>query len=142
MSDLTLEIRRTLPASRQRVFAAWTTPALLMKWWGPEGIECPGAEVDLRVGGNYRIGNRTEDGEELWIEGTFEEVEAPALLVYTWSMDPAEPAKERVRVSFIDKGEETEVVIVHEHLSSQSIHDEHRAGWLGCLDGLAALLTG
>jgi uncharacterized protein YndB with AHSA1/START domain len=53
MSDLSLLIRRTIRAPIDRVFAAWTEPAQIVSWWGPEGVSCPGAEVDLRPGSYF-----------------------------------------------------------------------------------------
>jgi uncharacterized protein YndB with AHSA1/START domain len=50
-----LIIERTLKASPERVFDAFTDPAQLTKWWWPDGFTCPAAEVDLRVGGKYRL---------------------------------------------------------------------------------------
>jgi len=50
-----LVIERTLKASSERVFDAFTDPAQITQWWWPNGFSCPAAEVDLRVGGTYRI---------------------------------------------------------------------------------------
>ncbi len=50
-----LVIERTLQAPPERVFAAFTDPEQLTKWWWPHGFTCPAAEVDLRVGGTYRL---------------------------------------------------------------------------------------
>ena len=38
---LSLELRRTLPAPRGVVFAAFTEPDVLARWWGPEGFTIP-----------------------------------------------------------------------------------------------------
>jgi len=50
-----LVIERLLKASPERVFDAFTDPAQLERWWWPKGFSCPAAEVDLRVGGKYRL---------------------------------------------------------------------------------------
>ena len=50
-----LVVRRTLRASPERVFAAFIEPEQLKEWWWPSGFTAPRAEVDLRVGGTYRI---------------------------------------------------------------------------------------
>ena len=50
-----LVIERTLTSSPERVFDAFTDPDQLTKWWWPTGFSCPAAEVDLRVGGKYRL---------------------------------------------------------------------------------------
>lgn len=56
-----LVIQRTLKASPERVFDAFTDPDQLTKWWWPNGFSCPAAEVDLRVGGRYRIAMQWPD---------------------------------------------------------------------------------
>ena len=50
-----LVIERTLNASPERVFDGFTDPDQLKRWWWPNGFTCPAAEVDLRVGGTYRL---------------------------------------------------------------------------------------
>lgn len=50
-----LVIERTLKTSPEHVFDAFTDPAQLTQWWWPNGFSCPAAEVDLRVGGTYRL---------------------------------------------------------------------------------------
>ena len=50
-----LVVERTIKAQPERVFDAFTDPSQLEKWWWPNGFTCPSAEVDLRVGGKYRL---------------------------------------------------------------------------------------
>ena len=50
-----LVMERILKAPPERVFDAFTDPDQLTKWWWPKGFTCPAAEVDLRVGGKYRL---------------------------------------------------------------------------------------
>jgi uncharacterized protein YndB with AHSA1/START domain len=50
-----LVIERMLKASPERVFDAFTATEQLVQWWWPNGFTCPAAEVDLRVGGTYRL---------------------------------------------------------------------------------------
>lgn len=134
MTELT--IRRVIAAPPERIFDAWTQPALLQQWWGPAGVRCIAAAVDLRSGGSYRIGNQLPDGAVLWISGEFEIVESPHRLVYSWRVGD-EPVS-RVTVSFVAIADgSTEVVIHHERIHSSAVRDHHERGWLGCLDGLA-----
>ena len=50
-----LVIQRAIKAHPERVFDAFSDPDQLEKWWWPNGFTCPAAEVDLRVGGKYRL---------------------------------------------------------------------------------------
>jgi uncharacterized protein YndB with AHSA1/START domain len=141
MTDLSLVVRRTIRAPVARVFEAWTDPAHLQKWWGPRPVVCAGAEVDLREGGAYRIGNRLPDGKVVWITGEFERVKPPDELVYTWRIEPNERSRERVRVRFVACQTGTEVIVVHENIEDPTARAGHEAGWRGCLDGLELLFA-
>lgn len=140
MEDLTLVVRRTIRAPAARLFDAWTRPEQLVQWWGPKGAHCPHAEVDLRVGGRYRIGNQFGDGAVIWICGHFEAIDRPRQLVYSWAIEPAAGA-ERVTVSFDERDGVTEVVLVHERIADAASRDQHAQGWDGCLDGLVEYLA-
>jgi uncharacterized protein YndB with AHSA1/START domain len=151
MTALTLVVRRTIRASPERLFAAWTKPEELRQWWGPADVACAAAEVDLRVGGRYRLANRFADGSIWWIAGTFETIVPPRLLVYSWALSPGEiapggtmppvQAVERVTVRFQPRGETTEVVVVHERIADEPARVSHERGWFGCLDGLVEFLA-
>lgn len=134
---IVLVVRRTMRARAERVFDAWTRPEHLRAWWGPKPVTCCGAEVDLRVGGRYRIDNALPDGSVVSIEGEFREIQPHRRLVYTWRMGQASKESSLVTVRFEERGEMTEVVVVHEQIANQEVRDSHEKGWNGCLDGLA-----
>lgn len=137
---ISLVVRRTIHATPEQLFEAWTQPKHLKRWWGPRPVTCLDAEIDLRVGGAYRIGNQFPDGRILWIFGEFEVVDPPRKLVYTWRVDAQSPASERVAVKFQPQGDATEVIVVHEKISNLATRNRHQRGWEGCLDGLANYL--
>jgi uncharacterized protein YndB with AHSA1/START domain len=139
---VTLIVRKTIRATAERLFAAWTISDQLKLWWGPQGVKCIDAEVDLRHGGRYRIANQLPDGKILWITGEFEVIEPPRKLVYTWRIEPETESSERVTVQFEPRGEYTEVIVTHERISSEELREMHQQGWQGCLDGLAKLVEG
>jgi uncharacterized protein YndB with AHSA1/START domain len=76
-------LRRAFDAPRRLVFAALTTPALLVRWYGPPGWSLPVCEVDLRVGGAYRFVSRGPDGAEFEMRGRYREIAPPVRLVHT-----------------------------------------------------------
>lgn len=138
--SLVLIVRRTIAAPAQRLFDAWTQPLELRRWWGPEGVVCTAAEVDLRVGGRYRIANQFADGTTLWISGEFLRIEPPRELVFSWRLGAAESA-ERVTVRFEPRGVQTEVIVTHERIRDDRTRDRHEQGWEGCLKGLVRYLS-
>ena len=135
-----LEVRRLVRARPERVFAAWTSSEQLKQWWGPAGGTCGRAEVDLRPGGRYRIENLFPDGRTIWIVGEFEAVTPPHEVVYTWRVEPGGGPRERVTVRFEQRGDGTEVVVVHEQIPDEPTRARHEQGWIGCLSGLAEYL--
>lgn len=139
-NDIQLEVRRTIAASPERLFAAWTSPEQLRSWWGPKGVSCNHAEVELRVGGRYRLGNELPDGRTLYIIGEFLVVEPPHKLVYTWAMETGAEQQEIVTVLFNPEEDGTEVVVMHQRIVDEASRKRHEAGWGGCLEGLAEYL--
>ncbi len=140
--ETSFELRRTFSAPRGKVFRAWTDPEELKRWWGPDGYATPSAEVDLRVGGMYRLGmKKLPDGQIFYLTGAYREVRPPERLVYTWRWE-AEPelGETLVTVEFRDLGDATEVVVTHELFLSEKARQDHRKGWSGCLDRLARTL--
>lgn len=138
---LRLEVRKMIAATPEQLFAAWTQPERLKEWWGPEGVTCIDAVVDLRVGGKYRLGNRFPDGRVLWIIGEYRVVEPPSKLVYTWQIESESHAPEIVTVCFEARENGTEVVVIHERIRDVSTRNQHQYGWQGCLTGLAEYVT-
>ena len=136
-----LGVRRTIAPPRQRVFEAWTTPTELKRWAGPGPLVTPLAEVDLLVGGHYRIHMREPNGSEHRVSGVYREVDPPQRLVYTWSWenDP-EMVESLVTVEFHERGDATEVVLRHEGFRTKESRDRHETGWGGCLEKLATVV--
>lgn len=135
--DLTLTVRRVIAAPPARLFEAWTQPALLRAWWGPRDVRCIAADVDLRVGGAYRLGNQLPDGRVVWITGAFESIERPHRLVYSWQIGDEPVSRVTVQFAPFDR-DRTEVTVSHERIASSAMRDDHARGWGGCLEGLAA----
>jgi uncharacterized protein YndB with AHSA1/START domain len=145
-----LVVRRTIRATAERVFAAWTEPEHLVAWWGPRPVTCSAVEVDLRVGGRYRIVNALPDGTSVTIAGEFREIEAPSKLVYTWRLAPGAlrasiedsgiAESSLVTVRFEQRDGATEVTVVHDQIPNVPVRESHEQGWNGCLDGLALYL--
>lgn len=141
-----LKVTRRFRASRQRVFRAWTEPELMMRWFVEGDGDMTVCEIDLRVGGSYRL--EGDFGGWRWrIWGSYLEVKPPERLVYTWSWkhDPGKGTPEgdtTVTVEFHDRGAETELVLTHERFASVAARDEHTQGWNACLSRLEKVVAG
>ena len=77
--NLVIAFERTLAASRDEVFDAWTLPERIREWWDPTGSPLVAAEIDLQVGGAFRFVNA---GHSPPFAGTYEVIERPGRLVF------------------------------------------------------------
>jgi uncharacterized protein YndB with AHSA1/START domain len=96
--SLVLVVRRKINATAGRLFEAWTRPEQLRSWWGPRPVRCVEAQVNLRVGGHYRIVNAVPNGVDIVITGVFARIDAPRKLVYSWNVSPGGGEPELVTV--------------------------------------------
>lgn len=139
-----VHIRRTFPAPRAEVFRAWTEPERVRQWFQPPGGSTPSAEMDVRVGGAYRVEMKSAVGWTSYAVGRFLEVEPPERLVYSfgWERPPPTMAVEesRVTVEFLDLGGSTELRLTHERLESRRLRAFHQWGWTRSLAKLERLL--
>lgn len=141
-----LRLSRRFAATREHVFAAWTSAEVLRRWWALAGWELTAAEVDLREHGRYRLAMRHPEHGEQGVVGEYVEVRRPERLVYTWTWE-GEPELMRgsertlVTVEFAQDGDETEVVVTHSGFADERIRDLHLEGWTEQLTNLAQELS-
>ena len=139
----TLRVERTYDASPEAVFDAWTNPEVLRRWWKTdESGTVEVSDVDLRVGGAYRLSMRDADGEDHTVFGEYREVDRPRRLVYSWTWEGTGPTaghESLVAVTFDghDGGARTTVVIEHSNLMNDASRERHGHGWNAVLDSLA-----
>jgi uncharacterized protein YndB with AHSA1/START domain len=141
--ELTLEMKRVLPAGPSIVFVAFIDPSELAKWWGPEGFTTPSLEFDTRVGESYRIEMQPPEGDPFYLTGEFREVDPPARLAYTFLWEDPDPddVETLVRLSFRDLGESTEVAFTQGPFKTEARLALHRDGWADSLDKLERLIS-
>ena len=127
-TKMTLLIKRTFQAPREKLFAAWTQADALKQWWGPEGFTAPSVEMDLAIGGKYRVEMRTAGEESFYLNGAFVEIGPPERLVFTFQWERGEwnYPETLVSVDFSEKGDETEIALTHEGFPDENMRDEHQ----------------
>ena len=79
----------------EAVYAAWTDPEKIVKWFGPDSGPVEHAELDVRVGGRYSIAFRTENGEQHHVSGVYREVVPNEKLSFTWAWRSRRRARSR-----------------------------------------------
>lgn len=146
LTDLSevLSLTRTYNASTERVYSAWTNVDHLSKWWGPPGSVVKEVELDLQVGGRYKIGFQQPDGQLLYVSGVYEEIHPSKKLVFTWHWENPEMdiGYSLVTLEFIGDEQNTELILTHERLPTLEARNNHREGWVGILGELTAFIEG
>jgi uncharacterized protein YndB with AHSA1/START domain len=155
MSDQnSIVIERTFNASVAQIWRLWTEPAQFQKWYGPQGMSIPVANMDVRVGGKRLIcmEMQTPNGQmKMWFTGEFIEIVPNQRLVYTDSMadehgnvmSPAEmgmpnmPETTEVIVQLEDLGGRTKMVMTHVGVPADS---GGAGGWAQAFDKMVAHL--
>lgn len=140
---LRLEIERTLPAAPPVVFAAFTDPNELVKWWGPEGFTVPSLEFKPRVGARYRIEMQPPAGGPFHLTGEFRQIDPPARLAFTFVWEPPDPddVETLAELSFRDLGGSTEVTFTQGPFKTEDRRALHQDGWSDGFDKLERLLS-
>jgi uncharacterized protein YndB with AHSA1/START domain len=136
--ELSLEMKRVLPASRALVFAAFSDPTQLAQWWGPKGFAVPRLDFNPRAGAIYRITMQPPEGERFDLTGAFREVDPPARLCFTFVWEPpdSDDVETLVELSFRDLGESTEVALAQGRFMTEQRLTLHRDGWSDSFDKL------
>ena len=136
-----LTLKRRLNAPPAKVYAAWTEPAKIARWFGPQGAEVLRAEADVRVGGRYRVIFRVPDGEQHDVSGVYREVVPKQKLVFTWAWISTPERESLVTVALKRDGDGTLLTLTHEQFFDEPARDRHRSGWSGVLDNLESYVN-
>jgi uncharacterized protein YndB with AHSA1/START domain len=136
-----LTMKRRLNASPAEVYRAWTDPKLLTRWFGPENVETLEAELDVRVGGVYRIVMLENTGVRHQVSGAYQEVVANERLVFSWSWVTTPERVSRVTVTLKPDGDITILTLLHEQLFDEQVVKSHTHGWTGSMVKLEALFA-
>lgn len=135
-------IRRILSASPERVYDAWTTPALATEFICPQEVTVADVSLDVRIGGAYHIAMRRSDGEVWTVRGVYREVVPGRRLSMTWTWDEENPSDEIETLLTIDlapHGSGTELTLTHEQFISEESRSNHEHGWNSMLDKMESL---
>jgi uncharacterized protein YndB with AHSA1/START domain len=108
-------ITRVFDAPRELVFQCWTEPEHLRQWWGPQGFTTPACDVDLRVGGAWKIVMRFPDGSnENTMQAVYREIFPPERLAFAsvaLDKDGKRLLEGLTTVTFADLGGKTELTL-------------------------------
>src|ERR1041384_540525 len=126
-----LTLKRRLNAPPEKVYAAWTEPKKIVKWFGPDAGPVKQATADVRV--RYAVKFHTEDGEEHNVGGIYREVVPNQKLVFTWAWRTMPERESLVTVLIKPEGTGSLLALIHEQFFDEAARDRHEPGWTACL---------
>ena len=133
-----IAITRVYAAPREAVWAAWTEPAQLARWWGRRGWRTPpeSLTMDVRPGGAFRLRSIADDGAEMAQAFVYREVVAPERLVF------ADAAGETATVLLRDLGDgRTQMDFRTTMRAAPALVERARGGLSSAFDRLGEHLT-
>ena len=139
MSADELRLERLIAASPEELFRLWTTPELLVTWWGPDGVDIPEHALDIRPGGEWRTTMRQPNGTRHTVSGTYLEIDPPRRLVFTWAWEDAAGVRGHetvVDVRFEAAPGGTRLVLHQARFLDRESRDLHQYGWSSSFDCL------
>ena len=152
-----VHIVREFDAPIETIWNMWTDPRLFQKWYGPNGMTVPVAEMDVVVGGTRKVCMKMEMPNKtmtMWFTGEYREVNAPTRLVYTESMcdeggnilspqsmgmPEGHPEVTEVIVELSETDGKTIMKMTHVGVPADSGGAD---GWAQAIDKMAALVGG
>jgi uncharacterized protein YndB with AHSA1/START domain len=138
--DNVLRLERLIAAPPERVFELWTEPELLIKWWGPDGVDIPAHALDVRPGGHWRTTMRSPEGNLHHVSGIYRAIDKPRRLVFTWAWDDDNGVRgheTEVTVTFEPAPGGTRLVLQQQRFQNKEARDRHQHGWLSSFECLA-----
>ena len=135
-----VRISRNYGVTPEKVWRAWTDPQALSQWFGHAKPETTLAEVDLRVGGSYRIAFAGSTGEMNEVSGVYQEVVPNRRLVFTWAFKSTPERVSRVSIDLTQQAGGTELRFVHDRFYNEEARDKHEWGWQHGFANLDALM--
>jgi uncharacterized protein YndB with AHSA1/START domain len=132
-ADEQILITRDFDAPKELVYKAFTTPELVKRWWSANRGEVTVAEIDLRVGGQWRYVMVADGGFEVAFHGEYREIVPNERIVSTEIFEGMPDAEAVNTASFEDVDGRTRLTILVQHQSK-----EHRDAHIesGMEDGL------
>jgi uncharacterized protein YndB with AHSA1/START domain len=150
--DLLLE--RVVDVPRELLWAAWTTPEYIKKWFTPAPWKTVDCEIDLRPGGIFRTFMQSPEGQDYPNAGCFLEIVENEKLVFDDVLEPGyRPANHPadtvnfaaiITLESAGKGTKYSALAMHRNPESRKKHEEigFHEGWGKALDQLVALVKG
>lgn len=137
--DRVLEMTEVFNTTPKRLFKSWTNEKKFAAWYGPEGFEVTYCKLDVRVGGHWRTGISSSNGDEYWMEGKYIEIIEDEKLVFTFndgSKNKNPDLETIVTITFSKAGNETIMNFNQSVFPTIRDRDSHFGGWASAFNCL------
>ncbi|MBX9691701.1 MAG: SRPBCC family protein [Cyanobacteria bacterium] len=130
-SERELVVTRTFNGPARIVFDAWTKPELFKQWWVPKstGMSLSSCEMDVRVGGGYRLEFALDESNSMAFFGKYVEVIPQSRLV--WTNEESDDGA-TTTVTFEETDGKT-LLVMHELYPTKEALDASFGGMEGCM---------
>jgi uncharacterized protein YndB with AHSA1/START domain len=129
MSDDGIRIEKSFNATVEKVWAAWTEPQLLLKWFGsdPDGKGIK-ATMNVQAGGSYKITFQDSNGTQHTCLGKYLIVEKFKQLSFTWEWKNEPGVESLVIMTLIPENSNALMTFEHRNVGTASAHN-YLTGW-------------
>ncbi len=135
-----LTIKRRLNAPPAKVYAAWTDPQMIARWFGPAGVESVRPRPTC-ASAAATTSSCMSPGDRHDVMGVYREVVPNEKLVFTWAWKSTPERESLVTVTFKPDGAGTLLTLLHEQFFDADARDRHQHGWTGAIDKLEKLFA-
>lgn len=130
--DRVLVMERVFNASPEDVFDAFTDPAQVVQWWGPEGMSVPESSFDVRVGGVWATTMRSREGTEHHVSGVYRALDRPHRVAFTWAWrqeDGSRGHETLVDIAIAAVSAGSKLTLTQKTFATAEHRDNHVHGW-------------
>ena len=129
MTDLTVNVNKTIHASIEKAFDAWLDPQMLSQFMMPmPGMPESDVEIDARVGGGFTIIMHAGD-DQLPHTGKYLKISRPDSLVFTW-VSHCSADNSIVTLNFTKiEDNKTNISLSHVRFIDEKTRSNHEGGW-------------
>lgn len=136
---LSLELKKEIKASPERIYKAWTNADDLARWHCPMGMKVTQAKTDGKVGGRFSVNMVGDDGEDNRAIGEYLELTPYSRIRFTWGWEVGggngDNTEVTITIAPIDDAKSL-VTLRHEKFESPDGRNGHEEGWTGALENL------
>jgi uncharacterized protein YndB with AHSA1/START domain len=139
-----VRITHVFNAPREAVFAAWTDPYQVAKWWAPDGFEVPpeSVEIEPRVGGRFHLTLVESAGPGRFpYRSEIVEISRPELIVLHAEAIPEAGIEETItRIVLEADGARTRMTLTSGPYTDE-VRESAEAGWFDLIANLERVLA-